>query len=231
MKKVYLLAITLFLIIWSCQRDDIMVYRDGNYVQFVKNLVDSSTCSFLAYPHDDQLDYPVLVEVIGLPAQRDRAYKIVVAEEFTSANSDTYILPTSFIMKAGVVLDTCWITFVKTPDISQLAKKLTIRLVETDDFMLGQSDCLGNIIYASNVIAKPDWWNSTVTNSYLGDYSDKKYRLFIQETGKADINPDDVNELRYYTIIFKNYLLKEKDGGYPVLEDDGTEMEVRLIGG
>ncbi|WP_099289858.1 MULTISPECIES: DUF4843 domain-containing protein [unclassified Butyricimonas] len=231
MKRVYLLVIALFLTLLSCQRDDIMVYRDGNYVQFVKNLVDSSTCSFLAFPNDNQLDFPVLVEVIGLPSQQDRAYKIVVAEEFTTANEDSYIFPTSFIMKAGAVIDTCWITFIKTSEISQQARKLTIRLTETGDFMLGQADCLGNIIYTSNVIAKPDWWNSTVTSSYLGDYSDKKYRLFIQETGKAELDPSDANELRYYTIIFKNYLLKEKDNKTPVLEDDGTEMEVKLIGG
>lgn len=70
-----------------------------------------------------------------------------------------------------------------------------------------------------------------MTGSYLGDYSDKKYTLFIQETGVADLDPNNADELRYYTIIFKNYLLREKDNNRTVREEDGTEMTVNLIGG
>ena len=39
---------------------------DGdNYLQFVKVVTDSSVCSFLAYPNDNELEFPVEVEVIG----------------------------------------------------------------------------------------------------------------------------------------------------------------------
>ena len=134
-------------------------------------------------------------------------------------------------MKAGCVVDTCWIKFKRTEEISQVAKRLVLQLVETSDFKLGQVDCRINIVYVSNVIAKPDWWTSTVTDSYLGDYSDKKYRLFIEQTGKVDLDPNDANELRYYSLIFKNYLLQEKDAGRMVMEEDGTEMTVELIAG
>ncbi|WP_294139418.1 DUF4843 domain-containing protein [uncultured Sanguibacteroides sp.] len=233
MKKIYTLLFVagFWGMMLSCDRDDIMLYTAGDYIQFVKNLVDSSTCSFLAYPDDNQLLFPVVVEVVGKPSTEDRNYKIVVADEYTNATTANYDLPASFVMKAGKVIDTCWVTFKKTDEIATRALRLSLKLEVTPDFRLGQTDRLGNIIYVSNMIAKPDWWNSTVTNSYLGEYSDKKYRLFIQETGMADIDSDNTDELRYYTIIFKNYLLKEKDKGTPVKEENGMEMTVELIGG
>lgn len=78
------------------------------------------------------------------------------------------------------------------------------------------------------MIAKPNWWTDNVTSYYLGVYSDKKYRLFIQETGKADIDSDNIEELRYYSIMFKHYLQKKKDADEMVREDDGTEMTVEI---
>ncbi len=233
MKKIYtlLLVVVCFGMTLSCNMDDSMLYDSGDYIQFVKRLTDSSTCSFLAYPNDNQLRFPVVVEVIGKPSTQDRNYKITVADEYTNATTANYDLPASFVMKAGKVIDTCWVTFKKTNELKTKALRLALKLEATPHFRLGQTDCLGNILYVTNMVSKPDWWNSTVTNSYLGDYSDKKYTLFIQETGVADLNPDNADELRYYTIIFKNYLLREKDNNRTVREDDGTEMTVNLIGG
>ncbi len=231
MRKIYLLFIVCIWMLASCERDHIGVYHDNDYIQFTKYLIDSTTCSFLAYPTATGLRFPVAVEVIGMPSQQDREYKVEVLDSYTTAPAENYSLPTTFTMKAGAVVDTCWVVFKKTNEISVEAKRLTLQLTETTHFKLGQADCRANIIYVSNVIAKPDWWTSSVTSSYLGEYSDKKYRLFIQETGKAEVNSSDANEMRYYAIIFKNYLLKEKDADRMVTEDDGTEMTVTLIGG
>ncbi len=231
MKINYVILIIFLGIFASCEKDKIDVYSAGNHIQFVKHTIDSSNCSFLAYPDRDELLFPVVVEVIGLPSSEDREYAIEVNPAYTTAPVENYTIPASLKVKAGKVTDTCWITFKKTPEISQEAKRLTVQLAATADFKLGQLDCLANIIYVSNVIAQPDWWTTTVTGSYLGAYSDKKYRLFIRETGVADIDSSNTTELRYYSIIFKNYLLREKDAGRTVMEDNGTEMVVTLMGG
>ena len=206
MRKIYLL-LGFILVLGACSKDDIKTYRGDNYLQFVKVVTDSSVCSFLAYPNDNELEFPVEVEVIGLPSDREQEYKI------------------------SVVRDTCKITFVKTAEISTVALRLTLKLESTTDFLLGQTECRSAIIYVSNVVAKPNWWTDNVTRNYLGAYSDKKYRLFIQETGKADIDSDNIEELRYNTIIFKHYLQKKKDANEMVREDDGTEMTVALVVG
>lgn len=230
MKRI-ILFICLFALFHGCTRDNIDVYQDNNYIQFSKYLADSSMCSFLAYPNEEELLFPVIVEVVGFPVPQDREYQISVFGDYTTASQEHYELPEHFIMKAGCVVDTCWIVFKKTEDLATESQRLTIQLDETSDFELGQVEKRRNIIYVSNVISKPEWWTSSVTSSYLGKYSDKKYRLFIEQTGKADLDPDNITELRYYSIIFKNYLLKEKDAGRTVKEEDGTEMTVSLIGG
>jgi hypothetical protein len=106
-----------------------------------------------------------------------------------------------------------------------------VKIQETADFRIGQTDHAVIIMYVSNVVARPDWWDDNLEGRFLGTYSDKKLLLFIQVTGVSTLDPNNEFELRYYTLIFKNYLLKEKDAGRTVYEDNGAEMTVALIGG
>lgn len=235
MKRKYIYYIwfcLLGIMVMSCSEDDIALYDDLDYIQFSKYFADSSTCSFMAYPTKESLEYPVVVEIVGMPETRDREYKISVVKEYTTAVPETYTLPDKFILRAGQVIDTCWITMHKTKAIGQVAERLTIRLEETSDFKLGQSDCREAIIYISDVLIRPDWWLDTqIEWVYLGSYSDKKYRLMMELTGIVDLDPGNVDQLRSVAILMRNYLEKEKEAGRKVTEEDGTEMTVAYIGG
>ena len=231
MKKLYLFVVLLLWVAAACQRDDIMTYHAVDYIQFERNLADSSLCTFLPCPDVEQLRFPVVVEVVGLTSAQDREYKVEVIDEFTTVSAGNYDLPERFVMKARTVKDTVWIVFKNSRELKEKPRRLTIRLAETDGFTLGQIEHRGNIINVSDVVTKPDWWNAIIDYYFLGTYSDKKYRLFIQETGILDMNPNDLNECRYYTLIFKNYLKKKKDANTPVLEDDNSEMNVALSAG
>lgn len=229
MKKTYFLFIIPLFLIFSCSEDEIKVYKSGDYIQFSNSVVDSSTYSFLPYPDSSQLRFPLAVELIGMPSKADRKYKIGVVSKLTSAPKENYEIPSEFIFRAGMAKDTCWILLKKTPEISKKPVRLTVELVASEDFQIGQTEYATSIIYISNVIFKPDWWTKAVTRYYLGDYSDKKYQLFIEVTGKMDVV--DEEELRNNTLLLKYHLLKEKDAGRTVYEDDGTEMTVSLIMG
>ncbi|MES1250309.1 MAG: DUF4843 domain-containing protein, partial [Chitinophaga rupis] len=215
----------------ACKKDNIKLYKGDSYIQFSKNYVDSSLFSFLALPDKDQALTPMPVELVGNPVDKDRTYKIQVVKELTTASAANYSIPDSFTLKAGHIIDTAWITVKKTPDIAVKPVRLVLQIASSNDLKTGQSDYAVSILYISNVIAKPDWWDEDVIDSYLGDYSDKKYKLFIQVTGLSDLDPNNPGQLEYYTILFKNYLLREKDAGRTVYEDNGTEMTVALIGG
>ncbi len=221
----------LLLFIFSCKKDEIMLYNDNSYIQFTRDYADSSVFSFLALPDQNEARVPFAIELLGKPENRDRQYKISVFDELTNAPQANYSLPETFTLKANQTVDTAWITVRKTPEIAVKPVKLTLRIEDTPDFKIGQTDYSVNIVYISNVIARPDWWDDTVEGRFLGDYSDKKYELFIQVTGVSDFDQNDQNLLRTYTIMLKNYLLKEKDAGRTVYEDNGSEMTVALIGG
>lgn len=223
--------IALLALVQSCSKDEIMRYDSGNYVQFNKSFKDSSMFSFLALPDDDEAKTPLVIELVGKPSDKDRQYKISVANELTTATPGHYSLPSSFTLRANRTTDTAWVTVKKLPDLSVKPVRLVLKIESTDELKFGQIDYCVSILNISNVIARPDWWNQTVEWYYLGEYSDKKYSLFIQVTGLSEINSSNIDIVRYYTMKLKNYLLQEKDAGRTVYEDNGTEMTVEMIGG
>ena len=93
---------------------------------------------------------------------------------------------------------------------------------------MGSNGYCGAIVRITNMITKPEWWTSTVTSYFLGTYSDAKYRKFIEVTGVADFDSSNPGLLREYTNTFKRHLIKMKEAGTPVLEDDGSEMSVKM---
>lgn len=215
----------------SCKKDDIMRYGSGNHIQFNKSYADSSMFSFLALPNEDEAQTPLVIELVGNPSDKDRQYKISVADELTTATSQHYSLPSTFTLKANQTTDTAWITVKKLPDLAVKPVRLVLKIESTDELQYGQIDYCVSILNISNVIARPDWWNQTVEWYYLGEYSDKKYSLFIQVTGLSEIDGNNVDQVRYYTMKLKNYLLQEKDAGRTVYEENGEEMSVEMIGG
>lgn len=231
LRHYYYIIFFALVIMTSCKKDDIMNYEGDNYIQFAKNYEDSSLFSFLSFPNDDQAVVPIPVELVGRPGDKDRTYKISVLKSATTASDANYSLPASFTLKANKVADTAWITLKKTPELSIKPVKLVLKIEPSDDLKVGQIDHTLSILYISNVIARPDWWDDNVEGRFLGEYSDKKYKLFILVTGVSDLTDANQDQIRSYTIMFKNYLLKEKDEGRTVYEDNGTEMMVALLGG
>ncbi|MBO9633941.1 MAG: DUF4843 domain-containing protein [Chitinophagaceae bacterium] len=223
--------VALLALMQSCSKDEIIRYDSGDYIQFNKSYKDSSMFSFLALPDDDEAKTPLVVELVGKPSDKDRQYKITVANELTTATTAHYSLPSTFTLRANRTSDTAWVTVKKLPDLSVRPVRLVLKIESTDELKYGQVDYCVSILNISNVIARPDWWNQTVEWYYLGEYSDKKYSLFIQVTGLSEINSSNIDIVRYYTMKFKNYLLQEKDAGRTVYEENGTEMTVEMIGG
>lgn len=229
-QRIYYILFAAMITVLSCKKEQIMQYEGGSYIQFERSFNDSSLFSFLGLPNKDEAVIPIAVKLTGKPENRDRNFKIAVVKELSTATDANYSLPSSFTLKANRVTDTAWITVKKTAQLSSKSLKLVFKLEPTADLKVGQTDYAALILYISNVLARPDWWNSTVEDDFLGEYSDKKFLLFLQVTGRSELDASNDNELRYYTIQFKNYLLQEKDAGRTVREENGSEMTVALIG-
>lgn len=230
MKQV-LLILGIYCLFSACEREHIMTYGNDAYVQFTSNVADSVEFSFTFYPNRDTIEYGLDVKLVGHPADRDRVYKVVVVEDYTTASSKHYILPESCVVGKDDVESKVALKLVKTPDLQTTPVRLALRLEPTGDLMVGETTCAARIIWINDKISKPSWWNSTIQNSYLGTYSDKKYRLFIEVTGVGVLDPDDAIDCRLNALILKKYLKEQEDIDI-VYEDDGfTKMTVTVIGG
>ena len=229
MKKLILALALLAGVATSCSEGKPDFYSGKNYLQFKNAMTDSVSVSFMLLPGQTTHKIGLPLYLIGRPAEVDREYTCeVVATGIDDAPATAYTLPEKFVFKANAVTDTLWLTCNLLPEMSTNNYRLVLILKESKEFGLGSNGYNGAIIRITNMITKPAWWNSTVTSYFLGDYTDAKYRKFIEVTGVADFDSSDPGKLRDYTNTFKRYLIRMKEAGTPILEDDGSEMTVKM---
>ena len=231
MKRI-LLILGIFCFFSACERDNIMKYSDKAYVQFTRSMVDSVEFSFTFYPNKDTVEYALSVKLVGDPVDRDREYRVTVIDDYTTATSNHYILPERWILEKNEISSKENLKLIRTSDVQTTPVRLAVRLEPTDDLALGQTSCCARILWINDMISRPAWWNSVIENSYLGSYSDKKYRLFIQVTGIGELNSDDAINCRYNALLLRKYLKEQEELDNTVYEEDGyTKMTVSVIGG
>lgn len=231
MKKIILGLALIAGIISACSEDKIDYFSGQDCLQFVKPMSDSINVSFLFYPGETSHKIGLPLYLIGRPADVDREYTCeVLATGIDDAPKAAYKLPEKFVFAANATTDTLWLTCNLLPEMDSTNYRLVLILKESDNFGLGSNGYNGAIIRITNILAKPAWWtnNAKVTSKFLGAYSDAKYRKFIEVTGAVDFDSFDYALLREYTNTFKRYLESMKAAGTPVLEDDGTEMTVKM---
>lgn len=231
MKKIIFGLALIAGIFTACSEDKLDYYSGQNYLQFLNPTADSINVSFLLYPGETSHKIGLPLYMMGRTSDVDREYTCkVYATGIDDAPKAAYTLPEKFVFRANMTTDTLWITCNLLPEMSEKSFRLFIVLEESENFGTGANGYLGTIIRISNIIARPAWWDdSYTTKNFLGPYSDAKYREFIKVTGVADFDSEDYGLLREYTNTFKRYLERMKAAGTPVLEDDGSEMSVKMV--
>ena len=229
MKKIILGLALMAGVFTACSEDKLDMYSGGNYLQFKNPMTDSVSVSFMLLPGQQTYKVGLPLYLIGRPSEVEREY---ICEVYKSGVDDApaaaYTLPQKFTFAANAVTDTLWLTCNLTPEMTTNNYRLVLLLKESKDFGLGSNGYNGAIIRITNMITKPDWWTTTCTNYFLGAYSDAKYRVFIKVTGVADFDSSNPGLLREYTNQVKRHLIKMKEAGTPELEDDGSEMSVKM---
>jgi hypothetical protein len=233
MKKIiFMTMVCIVTLSGGCKSDDIMTYEGAEYIQFARSFADSVTVTFLNAGGIPEYDYPVLVELVGNPASHDRTFSVEVLDDYTTATSVNYSMPSEFVLPAGAVDGTFAVKFINTPDLSAKELRLTLRIVSSEQLKAGETQNTLLVIRFSDMVKQPAWWDRTITDSFLGLYSEKKHRLFVEVTGVTDLTGANYYEQRSSTLIFKTWLREEAAAGRTVYEADGiTQMSVALIGG
>lgn len=227
MKSKMIFALALAAAAMSCTKEKIATYNESTkdrYIYFKLEETDSSDVSFYSYPGQTSIDYPVVVKSTGY-STKAQTYSVRAIPEYTTADASDFSLPETFTFRPESAVDTFYVRLNYSSKLDHEKFRIVLELEDTDDFKLGMTESRVAIIWFHNNIVRPDWWTSAVSSYYMGNYSEAKYKLFL-EVVKVDLDGADNSLIRHYALVFKRYLEERKAAGNPALEDDGTEMKV-----
>ena len=225
MKCIYLICSLFTLILFSnCKKQEMMTYNDKRYIQFTEPQIDTLTVSFFLHPGKPELTVSMPLKMVGFLTKSDFSYQIKVDDTATNALAKNYSIPSSFSFGNSRSVDTARITIKNSPELKTKEYLLAVVIVSGSDAEAGQKAYSRKLIKINDIISRPDWWDGNVEARLLGPYTDKKFRTFIQALGMGDLTPFPPVVQSEYFRQFKYYLIRLKDAGTPVLEDDGTDM-------
>lgn len=234
-------------IVSSCKKEKLMTYNTEDNIYFkytvTGNFIDTANFSFGYAPlsvQDSVFRIPVFVT--GAPSDHDRVYNVTAVADSTTAIAGTnYILPSPAIFRAGHVIDTLTVKFLRAANLQQGVRKLYLRLEPSDELKTGITSFATNVVGELNIlnfrfnitdnIGPGSYWTG-VFQPYFGTFSVKKVRLINSIAGMpldyyttgwlTDLNLSA--RATTWAIFMTRYLADEKAAGNTILDEDGTEM-------
>lgn len=216
----------------SCKREEVQLYSGEQYVQFIGSVQDTIVFSFFFYPGQSEVQVPLPVKLVGFMPDKDLEYTIAVHQEGTTAAAEHFTIPSSFTFRKGLLRDTAYITVKNRPNLATNEVRLAFYIKDGTELQAGQSEYAYRVIKLSDRVSKPVWWDANMDRFYLGNYSELKFRKFMEVTGVGDLTTYSDPERRVLMLRFKYYLIEMKENGTPLLLEDGSDMlaSVPLIG-
>lgn len=225
-KLVY--AIILLVCAVSCKIDEIDRFGQERYIHFEG--ADGKFeygFSFLYAEGKEEHELLIPVKYAGRKYDEDKSFAVeVVAEQTTAKECEEFVLPESIVFKGGTYDDSLRLVLKKTPRMNKEKLAIRLKLVTNDNFVAAMKNALVVDINVTNVIDRPTWWYGDVENFYLGEYSDKKFELFVKNIYAGDYGALDENSKRKYALDFKDWLNANPDQAW----DGDKRITVPVIG-
>ncbi len=242
--------LVVLLTVSSCTENDLMLFGDEHHIYFDKfykdavapgkETADSTLASFF-FENDDvnMIEAKLVVHITGKLLTQDRKFGLRVVPELTTATPDEYKIDESYVFRANNVSaeaknqsDTIGIKMLRSERLKDMpyGVRLCVELVPMDDLQLGQTERTRAIINLTRDAIKPEWWDAEVTSVLLGNYSSKKYKLFlthIDPTASLNGNMLKYETYKAYELVrrFKKWLAENPD---QAKEEDGRPMTVNV---
>lgn len=181
-----------------------------------------------AFEEDAVADYTltVPVECMGRDLSQTLYFSVAVDKEKTTLPVDCYDLKLEQPFRPNIGnIDSLRVTLLRKPILKEEEKLLRLLLVSNSDFQVYMPDSVFVEIHVADIFSRPDWWDYSVENGYLGSYSRKKYDEFVKETGIRNFGILEPSEKRYYSMMFKRALEKE-----PRMDENDEWMTVAIPG-
>lgn len=228
-KMLFLTAVFLIPVMWGCEKD-LEEYSGLDYIYFSADMTqDSVTYCFGLAGVKEQDTVGLELKISGMPAVADREYEVRIAENSgLKAESDVVVLKPVF--RGNRIVDTLWVVVKNSGKLKQGKYLLQLDLVSNAYFSLCFPKQNSAKIYLTDVVEKPEWWDENQVNEGLGEYSETKYRMFIQVCRVTDFGSLEFPERRDAILRFRKYLDEEAEKGNVILDEDGRPMKVTIYG-
>lgn len=232
----------------SCKEESILTNaNDVSYLRFTKNMTkDTTVVSFKVYNEGEDAVIPIEVSINGKVQTEDLPFSISVDESRTTLDANLYVLPTDCKIRKGHLTDIIYITLKNSPELKTQTKRLALMVDETEQVRQGDRNYARAIINVTDRLFKPDWWSvndlgsetqpeNSVDWYYLGEYSEKKYQLFLMICQEDNFVYDgkDKQMLRKYSLKLKNWL-KDQNEGKPedewIKDENDRVIEIPVAG-
>ena len=224
-KLLYLLSVVAVLgMFTACQEDELQLWGNEHHIYFEKfykdaiapgkERADSTLTSFFFYADEvNDLEAKLVVNMTGRLLEKDLLFKLKVVDETNQRDTIT----------------------VKMHRSARLASmpngvRLTVELVPMGDLKLGQTERTRAVIILTRDAVKPAWWDAEISNNLFGEYSSRKYKLFLLNIDPgATLNADMLRQAPYKAILlvrkFKQWLQEHPS---QAVEEDGRPMTVNV---
>lgn len=221
------LICTAGLMLGSCEEKGLLVSsNDIAYLKFANDMTrDTTTVSFKMYNEGEDAEIPVEVTVYGQMQDEDLHFNISADTKRTTLPANLYTLPADCKIRKGLLTDTIYVTLKNDPMLQTETKVLALQVVEANGVKQGDYLYSRAFISVTDKLFKPDWWSvndagtelspaNSVDWYYLGEYSETKYQMFLNELKKDDMVFDGKNKqvLRKYSLKLKNTLKQMNEG-------------------
>lgn len=242
--KAYFIILLLIGLCYACDEREIPIVSDDiAYLSFAKDPTkDSTVLSFVAYP-SGKIEADIVIELRGRLLEEPREYTLSINKEKTTFPVESCVLAEKYVFPAGQTTDTIQVTFLNFDENTEWKPlRLLLKIDESGKVKEGDKAFRSVLYILSNKIARPTWW--TVKNigykgnltmnlaeeSYLGLYSDDKYRMFLEELAKDGIEFDgeDVTILRKYSLRVKYRIEEYNNTHTEVMWDDENKQAMSV---
>ena len=219
----------------GCQIDDLEFFGEQRFIYFPT--MDKGHSMNYTLGGLDEGIVKIPLRYSGRFYEEDRDYLIEVLEEkgteeapiINATEGVEFKLPEKLVFKTTDVVermyqDTLELKVMKSDRMDEAVLNITLKLATNDNFQAAIRDSLIMNIKVTNMITRPAWWTSEVEEAYLGEYSDIKYKLFMDNIYDGDYGALEAGEQHGYAVQFKNWL--EANPHY----ENGQRITVPVIG-
>ena len=250
----YIIGFCFSIALIGCQKDKYFLYNDVGRIQFGPSpdmlyysgaeLRDTVKAYTFFYEKDDLTKDTVYFDVytVGGIKPDDRHFKLEQIEVEGKLNAvsgvhfepfDSELSVSNFVIKKDSVHATVPIILLRDLSLKDTSVVLRFKLVENDDFALGQEANLWREVNYTDRLSQPNMWDATSSRYYFGDYSEVKHKFMIDSTGQKwddefiTFIRIDYSLLQYWVGRCKNALIKYNNA-HPTapLKDENGELVI-----